>query len=146
MAVRCMACDAAGPSTKKPVSEVCIDIHPWIEEAITAWNRRASQTPTQETGSLGREEIIEIVMRETTDEVVADGWDKLGKPNVLVQGCRYIRGHAPGYENPEEAAHQFAGYITDAILAKLSASQGVNAVGAAEAAGPMAAEPARYAA
>lgn len=47
MMVRCMRCDASSPSSKKPVPEVCIDIRPWIDEAIEAWNRR-SPTPREQ--------------------------------------------------------------------------------------------------
>lgn len=74
-----------------------------------------------------REELIDLVMRETTDEITADGWETRGSPNVLVQGCRHIRGNASlGYDDPEDAARKFAGLIVDAILAALpSLSQGV---------------------
>ena len=71
-----------------------------------------------------REGLIALIMEETTDDIVADGWDRLGKPNVLVQGCRYIRRNSPpspeGYENPEASAKQFAGFIADRILKALA--------------------------
>jgi hypothetical protein len=73
--------------------------------------------------ALSRDVLIELIMRETTDAIVADGWENLGNPNVLVQGCRYIRRRGyrtnptDGYENPEEAAKKFAGIIADSILA-----------------------------
>lgn len=70
-----------------------------------------------------RDELIALIMDETTDDLIADGWDRLGKPNVLVQGCRYLRRKeraqaGEGYENPEAYAKQFAGFIADRILAK----------------------------
>ncbi|MGN6064928.1 MazG-like family protein [Brevundimonas diminuta] len=71
-----------------------------------------------------RDGLIALIMEETTDDIVADGWDRLGKPNVLVQGCRYIRRNAPpspeGYANPEASAKQFAGFIADRILKALA--------------------------
>lgn len=74
--------------------------------------------------TLDRDAMIALIMEETTDDIVADGWDRLGKPNVLVQGCRYIRRNAPpspeGYANPEASAKQFAGFIADRLLAALS--------------------------
>lgn len=38
MAVRCFRCDAMGPSTDV-VPEVCINIRPFIDQAVDAWNR-----------------------------------------------------------------------------------------------------------
>ena len=74
-----------------------------------------------------RDELIALIMRETTDEIVADGWNKLGQPNVLVQGCRFIRGvNGRGYEDPEDAARKFAGFIADALLATLQPSAGAS--------------------
>lgn len=71
-----------------------------------------------------REGLIALIMEETTDDIVADGWNRLGKPNVLVQGCRYIRRNAPpspeGYANPEASAKQFAGFIADRVLKALA--------------------------
>lgn len=73
---------------------------------------------SREELGLSRDDLIALVMRETTDEIVADGWNKLGRPNVLVQGCRFVRGDGQrGYEDPEAAALGFAGFIADAILA-----------------------------
>lgn len=76
---------------------------------------------------MDREALITLIMEETTDDIVADGWDRLGKPNVLVQGCRFIRRNAPpspeGYANPEASAKQFAGFIADRILKALAALQ-----------------------
>ncbi len=46
MAVRCMSCDTSGPSTKTVVPEHCIDVRPWINEAIAAWNRRIASPPS----------------------------------------------------------------------------------------------------
>lgn len=40
MSVRCMACDASGPSTDT-VPEVCIEPHRFVQAAIAAWNTRA---------------------------------------------------------------------------------------------------------
>lgn len=78
----------------------------------------ANECPTP-----SRAELVSLVMQETTDEIIADGWMDLGKPNVLTQGCRYIRRNAPpgpeGYADPEEAALKFAGFIADRILATL---------------------------
>lgn len=89
------------------------------------YNTRAmlSAAPAPEGGAatFDRDALITLIMEETTDDIVADGWDRLGKPNVLVQGCRYIRRNAPpspeGYANPEAAAKQFAGFIADRLLA-----------------------------
>lgn len=94
-----------------------------------SWNRRASPPAREEAPAEGagidREALIALIMEETTDEIVADGWNRLGKPNVLVQGCRYIRRNAPtgtdGYENPEASAKQFAGFIADRLIVALSA-------------------------
>lgn len=63
-----------------------------------------------------RDQLVEIVMRETTDEVTADGLP-IAAPNILEMGCRYVR-HNPqrGYENPADAARQFAGFIADAVI------------------------------
>lgn len=71
-------------------------------------------------GEITREQLIDLIMQETTDALVEDGWKDRGSPNVLVQGCRFIRGHQPGYEKPEEAARGFAGFIADKFLALLS--------------------------
>lgn len=85
-----------------------------------------SAAPAPEGGAapFDREGLIALIMEETTDDIVADGWDRLGKPNVLVQGCRYIRRNSPpspeGYENPEASAKQFAGFIADRILKALA--------------------------
>lgn len=82
--------------------------------------------PVREEGGavLDRDALIAIIMEETTDDIVADGWRSLGKPNVLVQGCRYIRRNAPagtdGYANPEASAKQFAGFIADRIMNALA--------------------------
>ncbi|MCW2194976.1 hypothetical protein AB7M45_007749 [Bradyrhizobium elkanii] len=70
---------------------------------------------------LSRDALIDIIMRETTDQIVADGWEKLGRPNVLVQGCMFIRrgvrtDPTDGYVDPDAAAKKFAGFIADAIL------------------------------
>lgn len=46
MAVRCLRCDAKGPSTDA-VPEVCINIRPFIDQAIAAWNRRALLPPPE---------------------------------------------------------------------------------------------------
>lgn len=92
-------------------------------------NQRWSVQPahcaaSQQSPRLERETLIEIIMRETTDKIVADGWDHLGSPNVLVQGCKFIRRNAPpspeGYADPTGAARNFAGFVADAILALLS--------------------------
>lgn len=86
--------------------------------------------PSQQAGTegLSREALIALIMEETTDEVVADGWLGLGKPNVLVQGCRYIRRNTPpspeGYAHPKDAAMNFAGFIADRILAALAPKTG----------------------
>ncbi|MBT9472103.1 MAG: hypothetical protein V4514_19870 [Pseudomonadota bacterium] len=72
---------------------------------------------SQQTAVISREELIEIVMRETTDLLTEDGLPT-GRPNILIQGCKFVRGHARGYEKPVEAAHAFAGFIADAIRAK----------------------------
>lgn len=85
-----------------------------------------SAAPAPEGGAapFDRDDLIALIMEETTDDIVADGWDRLGKPNVLVQGCRYIRRNAPpspeGYANPEASAKQFAGFIADRILKALA--------------------------
>lgn len=90
---------------------------------ITEYVRALSAAPAPEGGAatFDRDALIALIMEETTDDIVADGWDRLGKPNVLVQGCRYIRRNAPpspeGYANPEAAAKQFAGFIADRLLA-----------------------------
>lgn len=78
---------------------------------------------------MSREALIEIIMRETTDEIVADGWDVLGRPNVLVQGCKFIRRNirtdpTEGYADPDDAAKRFAGLIADAILAPRPPAEG----------------------
>ncbi|MNE09070.1 hypothetical protein D3C80_1017360 [compost metagenome] len=78
--------------------------------------------------TLDRDALIALIMEETTDDIVSDGWRSIGKPNVLVQGCRYIRRNEPagtdGYEDPEASAKQFAGFIADRVLAALQAEQG----------------------
>lgn len=77
--------------------------------------------------ALSKDAMIDIIMRETTDKIVADGWDHIGSPNVLVQGCKFIRRAAhnspEGYANPTDAAKNFAGFIADAILATLQGRQ-----------------------
>jgi len=96
---------------------------------ITEYARHPLASPAPEGGAatFDRDALIALIMEETTDDIVADGWDRLGKPNVLVQGCRYIRRNAPpspeGYANPEAAAKQFAGFIADRLLAALQAEQ-----------------------
>lgn len=79
-----------------------------------------------DTVSVTREELIEAIMAETTDEIIADGTAVLGKPNVLVQGCKYIRRSEPagsqGYARPYEAALKFAGFIADRVLTILAAA------------------------
>lgn len=81
--------------------------------------------PAPAGGGLDREALIALIMEETTDDLIADGWRKLGKPNVLVQGCRYLRRTEPtnpteGYENAEASAKQFAGFIADRLLKALA--------------------------
>jgi hypothetical protein len=77
---------------------------------------------------LDRDVLIDLIMRETTDEIVADEWDKLGSPNILVQGCRYVRNDPKrGYVDPESAARKFASLIADALIAHVS-SPAVNDV------------------
>lgn len=89
--------------------------------ALVESNRNGRPTSQQ---ALSRDDLIAIIMEETTDEIVADGWRSLGAPNALVQGCRYIRCSSPpnpeGYENPDEAARNFAGFIADRVLAAFS--------------------------
>lgn len=64
-----------------------------------------------------RDQLIDLVLRETTDKVTADGI-QIAAPNILEVGCRHVRGDPKrGYENPAEAARQFAGFIADAVLA-----------------------------
>ncbi|WP_438852746.1 hypothetical protein [Brevundimonas nasdae] len=64
-----------------------------------------------------RDQLIDLILRETTDRVTADGV-QIGAPNILEVGCRYVRGDPKrGYEKPAEAARQFAGFIADAVLA-----------------------------
>lgn len=71
---------------------------------------------------LTRDALIDIIMRETTDEVTADGLP-IGRPNILEVGCRYVRGvPSRGYVDPAEAARNFAGFIADAVL-EAAASQ-----------------------
>jgi hypothetical protein len=71
----------------------------------------AAQSP------LTRQALIDIIVRETTDEITSDGIPIL-TPNVLVQGCTFIQGpNRDGYDDPEAAALNFAGLIADAILA-----------------------------
>jgi hypothetical protein len=87
-----------------------------FEEILRGQVRDPAQAP------LSRQSLIDIIMRETTDKIVADGWDVLGTPNVLVQGCKFVRRHArndptEGYADPADAAKRFAGLIADAILA-----------------------------
>ena len=73
---------------------------------------------------LSRDALIDIIMRETTDEITSDGIPIL-RPNVLVQGCAFIQGkNLDGYENPEDAARKFAGFVADAILAALTPAEG----------------------
>lgn len=90
------------------------------------WSAMLSAAPAPEGGAapFDRDGLIALIMEETTDDIVAGGWNRLGKPNVLVQGCRYIRRNAPpireGYENPEASAKQFAGFIADRILKALA--------------------------
>jgi hypothetical protein len=61
--------------------------------------------------------LIDIVMRETTDEITQS--DQSGyvfsrkTPNVLVEGCRAV-----GYVDPEEAARHFAEEVARALLAR----------------------------
>lgn len=74
------------------------------------------------SGALSRDALIEIIMRETTDDIVADGWDRMGNPNVLVQGCKFVRRNirtdaGEGYVDPVIAARKFAGFIADAVIA-----------------------------
>ena len=55
MAVRCMRCDAKGPSTDV-VPEICINIRPFIDQAYAAWNTRphpASPSAPDETSAVG---------------------------------------------------------------------------------------------
>lgn len=66
--------------------------------------------------SPSRDQLIDLILRETTDKVTADGV-QIAAPNILEVGCRYVRGDPRrGYENPAEAARQFAGFIADAVL------------------------------
>ena len=94
--------------------------------ATAAWRAMLLAAPALEGGAapFDRDALIALIMEETTDDIVADGWDRLGKPNVLVQGCRYIRRNAPpspeGYANPEASAKQFAGFIADRVLKALA--------------------------
>lgn len=46
MAITCMNCGAHGPITKTPVPTPCLDVHPWINEAIEGWNRRSPLSPS----------------------------------------------------------------------------------------------------
>lgn len=117
------------PCTDGGLGVICHTCHTTMDsrveteaEAITAWNRRAPQ-PEREGPS--RDELIALIMDETTDDVVADGWQSLGKPNVLVQGCRFLRRAdrarpTEGYENPEASARQFAGFIADRMIARFT--------------------------
>lgn len=54
MAVQCFRCYAMGPSTDE-VPEVCIDIRPFIDQAIAAWNRRALLPPPENSLEGGEE-------------------------------------------------------------------------------------------
>ncbi len=87
-------------------------------------DRDQHPSPKDGAAPFDRDALIALIMEETTDDIVADGWDRLGKPNVLVQGCRYIRRNTPpspeGYENPEASAKQFAGFIADRVLKALA--------------------------
>lgn len=75
--------------------------------------------------SLDREGLIDLVMREATDRlVVVESGQRVGEPNNLTQGCRYVRNDLPGYENPPEAARAFAGFIVDALLPAIKQTEG----------------------
>lgn len=87
---------------------------------VVAWRALSPLKATIPT----RDVLIGLIMEETTDDLVADGWKHIGKPNVLVQGCRFLRRAdrtrpSEGYENPEAAAKQFAGFIADRLLKTL---------------------------
>lgn len=86
-----------------------------LDAIICEASRPDNAKAAAQTARPTRDQLVEIIMRETTDRITADG-SPIGAPNVLVQGCRYVRGHQPGYENPEEAARTFAGFIADAVL------------------------------
>lgn len=74
--------------------------------------------------SPSRDQLIDLILRETTDKVTADGV-QIAAPNILEVGCRYVRGDPRrGYEKPAEAARQFAGFIADAVLALTPQSGG----------------------
>jgi NTP pyrophosphatase (non-canonical NTP hydrolase) len=93
-------------------------------EKVGLKTRLVAPAPEVRAAPFDRDDLIALIMEETTDDIVADGWDRLGKPNVLVQGCRYIRRNAPaspeGYANPEASAKQFAGFIADRVLKALA--------------------------
>lgn len=81
--------------------------------------------PPPDKVEVTREELIALIMEETTDGITPVG----GRPNVLIQGCKFIRRQyrdsaTDGYENPEEAAGKFAGFIADRVLKRLSHSTG----------------------
>ena len=70
-----------------------------------------------------RDQLINLILRETTDKVTADGV-QIAAPNILEVGCRHVRGDPRrGYENPAEDARQFAGFVADAVLAFDSSTQ-----------------------
>lgn len=84
----------------------------------------ALRQPAAPGGLLSRAALIEVIMRETTDEVTSDGLRTGYAPNILVQGCKFVmrrdrQNATDGYENPEDAANKFAGLIADAVLASL---------------------------
>lgn len=100
---------------------------PGADQSDVQFIRDALNTSPQpvQPAPVGRDALISMIMDETNDDIVEDGWKHLGKPNVLVQGCRFLRRRerasaTEGYENPEAAAKQFAGFIADRILASLS--------------------------
>lgn len=97
-----------------------------IDVGDVAYIRNLVTAPAQPSPNSGempsRDALIDLIMRETTDKIVADGWNHLGSPNVLIQGCKFVRRNmrtdpAEGYQDPEVAAKRFAGFIADAILA-----------------------------
>ncbi len=95
----------------------------WKDAALSVWSAMEAAATVAPAGEgLDRESLIALIMEETTDDLIGDGWEKLGKPNVLVQGCRFLRkanraDPTDGYENPDAAARKFAGFIADRILA-----------------------------
>lgn len=96
MSVRCMGCDASGPSTDQ-FPEVCVDIGRFIDHADAAWNQRSDAA--RQEGARGGEPVEHapdcqshiVDVRGRPDECTCGALASPAEPSGWTQAREFVR-------------------------------------------------------